>query len=99
MRIIDLLPGYCHMIIGTRTNAPIKLQNEELRASIYKPHLVQKIARVRGQLFGNDAEDYFILSCPTFPWDKVPDLVVGRPGIDNFIVAFAKQNSMGNIAT
>ena len=35
------------------------------------------------------AEDFFIVSHDGFPWDKTPDLVIGRLAYDNYLVAFA----------
>ena len=41
-----------------------------------------------------DAEDFFIITPGTFNWDEIPDLVVGRPGYDNWLVNYVyhKQN-------
>ncbi|KAK3092857.1 hypothetical protein FSP39_007986 [Pinctada imbricata] len=50
---------------------------------------VHTVAKTRGALFEIHSEDYFIAS-KSFPWDTVPDLVVGRPAYDNWIVAHAR---------
>jgi hypothetical protein len=43
--------------------------------------------------FTSDAQDYFITTRDGFPWEDIPDLVVGRPGYDNWLVATAiRQN-------
>ncbi|KAK2148468.1 hypothetical protein LSH36_496g01027 [Paralvinella palmiformis] len=45
----------------------------------------------KARLYQPDAEDYFIFSRAGFPWDNVPEFVVGAPGYDNWLVAKALQ--------
>ena len=50
---------------------------------------IHSAAKTRGKLFDIYAEDYFITS-KSFPWYTVPDLVIGRPAYDNWLVAHAR---------
>jgi len=76
------------MVIGRRTN--VLLGNDSL---LYLPENVTKTARQRGQLFTTDAEDYFFIAFNNFPWHLIRDVVIGRPGYDNYLVGMAiKQN-------
>lgn len=70
------------LIVGKRTN--FILNDRE----IYLPWDVDRLAKAEGRLFISDAQDYFFMT-PEFPWTYVPDVVVGRPGYDNFLVATA----------
>ncbi len=42
----------------------------------------------RGYLFQTDAEDYFIFTKGTMPWSALHNVVIGRPGYDNYLVNF-----------
>ena len=76
------------MITGRRTNFNMNL-------TITKPmfHLNDVTNKARsGTLFRPYAEDYFFVT-REFPWRVVPDVVIGRPAYDNFLVAMAiRQN-------
>ena len=48
---------------------------------------IEKQAK-QGYLFQTDAEDYFIFTKGTLPWDQIKDVVIGRPGYDNYLVHF-----------
>ena len=37
------------------------------------------------------AVDYYLISHNQFPWETIPDVVIGRPGYDNFIVGHCPQ--------
>ena len=37
-----------------------------------------------GKLFRTEAKDFFISTHSGFPWDSIPDFVVGRVGYDNW---------------
>lgn len=41
-----------------------------------------------GSLFQTDAEDYFIFTKGTFNWAEIVDVVIGRPGYDNYLVNY-----------
>jgi len=62
------------LVIGRRTN--VLLGNDSLT---YLPENVTEAARQRGQLFREDAEDYFFIALNDYPWDRVADVVIGRP--------------------
>ena len=49
------------------------------------PSALHKL-RNKYRLFNPRAQDYFITTAEGFPWDQVPDLVVGRPGWDNYLI-------------
>ena len=50
---------------------------------------LKKVAKSRGALFGENAEDYFITN-KAFPWDKIADVVIGRLAYDNWLVGYAR---------
>lgn len=67
-------------LVGRRINVMNVLTNEtETYASI------EKIAKQRGELFGANAEDFFITNS-AFPWNEIIDVVVGRLAYDNWLV-------------
>ena len=70
------------LIVGKRTNVVLDARE------IYLPCDVERLAKTEGRLFISDAQDYFFMT-PQFPWSYIPDVVVGRPGYDNFLVATA----------
>ena len=72
------------LVIGRRTN--VVLVNHTL---LYQPDHVTTTARERGQIFASDAEDYFFIAFNDFPWHIVADVVIGRPGYDNYLVELA----------
>ena len=41
--------------------------------------------------------DYFILAHNQFVWDQVLDVIIGRPGYDNYLVAVALNNKISVI--
>ena len=49
------------------------------------PNKMHKL-RNKGRLFPPLAQDYFITTANGYPWYRVPDLVVGRPAWDNYLV-------------
>ena len=76
------------LVIGTRVNYQFK-QNHEIHSltSIYQ--------YVRnGTLFNQNAQDYFISTHSGYPWDSIPDFVVGRVGYDNWLVATAVRRNI-----
>ena len=52
-----------------------------------------KVSRESGSLFIPDAEDYFFFG-GEYPWHKIPEVVMGRPGYDNFIVFTAVESNL-----
>ena len=41
-----------------------------------------------GELFQNNAQDFFIIRQGSLDWTKIPDFVIGRPGYDNWLVDY-----------
>ena len=72
------------LVIGRRTNVSIGNSTR-----LFDPRRVTSAARQNGTLFQHDAEDYFFIAHNDFIWEQVPDIVIGRPGYDNFLVAKA----------
>jgi hypothetical protein len=81
------------LVIGQRINVNISQLSE---ADVFLPQFVETVAQ-RGQLFREDAEDYFFINRNVFPWDKVPDIAVGRRAYDNFIVGIGIMNGVSAI--
>ena len=78
------------MVTGRRTNVQW-LSNETMQL----PDNVTLAAKKRGRLFLLEAEDYFFIANNAFPWHRVPsNLVIARPGYDNFFVATAIMNNV-----
>ncbi|CAH1779999.1 unnamed protein product, partial [Owenia fusiformis] len=50
------------------------------------------IQRGQGTKLGrSDAQDYFITSKTSFPWDAVPDFVISLPAFDNWLLMFSNK--------
>ena len=73
------------LVIGQRTNFPVA------NRTIFDPKHVKKLQKTEGSLFQTDAEDYFLMSNSVFPWDKIPNFVIGRMGYDNYFVTKAVE--------
>jgi len=73
------------MVIGRRSDVPIS------NRTIYIPENVNKVAKADGKLHSSSGIDYFAIAGNNYPWHKVPDLVIGRPAYDNFLVATATR--------
>ena len=78
------------LIIGQRTNVPLRGRD------LWNTSDVTKAAK-EGQLFVTGALDYLILAHNQFVWDQVRDVVIGRPGYDNYIVVLALNNNLSII--
>ena len=79
------------MVIGQRTNFLIGSR------TLFKASEVKWIAKNKGDLFRLDAEDYFFIAHNSFPWSSMPDLVIGRPAYDNYMVGHAIQQKISVI--
>ena len=66
-------PDRSYMVVGQRKNFLIGNQ------TLYNMDEVQEVI---GPLpfYETYAMDYFLISGETFPWHKVPQIVIGRPG-------------------
>jgi hypothetical protein len=71
------------LIVGKRTNVNMSVVVNE---AVYLSKDVESVARAYGELFREDAIDYFFIKRNVFPWHRVPGLVIGRRAYDNFIV-------------
>ncbi len=78
----------CSMVTGIRTNVNI---DPNSKTPFYKFTDIAKTTTARGTLFEEYAQDYFMMSCDRFPWETLPDLVIGRPAYDNYLVAMATK--------
>ena len=79
------------LVIGRRTN--VRYKNKPL----YHPSDVTKLAKQKGRLFVVSAIDYFFIARNAFPWHRIPDMVIGRNGYDNFLVLTAIENNVSVI--
>lgn len=82
-------------LVGRRTNifAPFP--------RLSRSHRAQNDAQIaecskRGSLFQSDAEDYFVFTRHTFDWQFIKDVVIGRPGYDNYLVSQVYHNRTRN---
>ncbi len=78
------------LVIGRRTNYYLK-KNLTQDSLLYKKDVVRFVSHY-SSIFTRDAEDYFFLSSYGFPWNKLKDVVIGRPGYDNYFVGLARKN-------
>ena len=78
----DLTKGRL-LIIGRRINYPMKA-NQTIRDLKDVKYLASM-----GELFRSDAIDFFITTKNGYPWQQVPNFVIGRPGYDNWMIANA----------
>ena len=73
------------MLVGKRTNIDHVTNTE---GSSWQNIAVT--AKRRGELFSARAEDYFITT-PSYPWEDIPPLVIGRLWYDNWLVYNARK--------
>ncbi|KAH3771654.1 hypothetical protein DPMN_172981 [Dreissena polymorpha] len=73
------------LIVGHRTN----VNNVTFEEGSHWENIT-RISRSRGELFGDWAEDYFITT-PSYPWNKVAEVVIGRRAYDNWLVYNARK--------
>ncbi|CAC5365008.1 unnamed protein product [Mytilus coruscus] len=85
MNKYDKIIGTHFMLTGKRIN----IENLTIDEASSVRSLIQA-SKDRGTLFRNDAEDYFFTN-RFFPWNSLPDLVIGRPAYDNFLLLFARM--------
>ncbi|XP_045185533.2 uncharacterized protein LOC123543528 [Mercenaria mercenaria] len=72
------------LLTGRRTNVDNLTSLDPLSEKNIKEH-----AKKFGQLYKEDAEDFF-LTTSSFPWQNILPVVVGRPGYDNWLVGEAR---------
>ncbi|KAL3874617.1 hypothetical protein ACJMK2_037604 [Sinanodonta woodiana] len=72
------------LLIGQRTNV-----EDEVFRDVTSQTDLKYIAKTKGALFTIDAEDFFITNT-AFPWENIPDVVVGRVAYDNWLVSHAR---------
>lgn len=72
-------------LVGRRTNIfqPFPVMSLNDRAT--NDALIERDG-AKGELFQSDAEDYFLFTKGTLPWDQLVNTVIGRPGYDNYLV-------------
>jgi len=78
------------LVIGRRTN--VLLGNDD--SLLYLPENVRETAKQRGERFNTNAEDYFFIARNDFPWDRMIDVIIGRPAYDNYLVAQAIRHNV-----
>ena len=76
------------MVIGRRRDVPVR------NRSLYLPDSVENVAEFEGKLHRSYGIDYFAIAGNVYPWHMVPDLVIGRPAYDNFLVSTASLYNM-----
>lgn len=68
------------LLVGRRVNVNNILPNETTSYAA-----LETVAKERGELFGPNAEDFFITNS-IFPWKNIIDVVIGRIAYDNWLV-------------
>ncbi|KAK2150674.1 hypothetical protein LSH36_396g06009 [Paralvinella palmiformis] len=77
------------LIVGRRRNVDTAAVNLGSGSDLTKISEMEKIG-----LHQDNAQDYFIISRQSVPWNEVPDFVVGRIGYDNWFVSKAQDWNM-----
>ena len=82
------------LVIGRRTNVRWSARYNQS----YLSDDVAVMARKTGRLYMFSAIDYFIMSAGGYPWHRIPNnVVVGKPGYDNFLVLTAIRDNVSVI--
>ena len=80
------------LIVGRRTNVKMDddMKRDDHPDMVIENNLDSLVDRFHegGELFSIDAQDFFIITPGTFDWDEIPNLVIGRPGYDNWLVNY-----------
>ena len=79
------------LIVGQRTNV-FNVTKQEARTW----ETIRFSTLKRGKLYNTWAIDFFI-SSRNYPWEAIPEVVVGRPAFDNWIVWSAKKQHFTTI--
>ncbi|XP_067675455.1 uncharacterized protein [Haliotis asinina] len=83
----DVLKTRPVMVLGKRLNVDMKDNVTVTDVSQVKGHAA------RGRYPGEGSSDYFITN-HLFPWDRVPEIVIGRMGFGMWITAYARANNV-----
>ncbi|XP_046373943.2 uncharacterized protein LOC124147309 [Haliotis rufescens] len=83
----DVLRSRPVMVLGKRTNVDMKGNVTVTDVSQVKGHAS------RGRYPGEGSSDFFFTN-HLFPWDRVPEIVIGRVGFGMWIVAYARANNV-----
>lgn len=75
------------LIVGRRVNVNFHADLEFPSEFSKQDAFIESLAR-RGSLFQADAEDFFIFTKGTFNWNELVNMVIGRPGYDNYLVNY-----------
>ena len=76
-------------MVGQR--ADITVQDRVL----YRPESVQtEVSALDGRLHPEGGIDYFAIARNLYPWDLFPDMIIGHPGYDNFLIQVASTQNM-----
>ena len=71
------------LVVGQRLDTPFSAVS-----SLTDVDLLENISMSVGRHHSTAAIDYFFIAHNQFPWQRVPDVIVGRPSYDNFIVCY-----------
>ncbi|ELT98933.1 hypothetical protein CAPTEDRAFT_218061 [Capitella teleta] len=70
------------LMVGRRTNVYVSKKDLVTSSSV-------TMQARNASLFMTNAQDYFITTSHGFPWETIPNFIVGRIGYDNWLVASA----------
>jgi len=77
------------MVVGQRADVAVR------NRILHRPESVQKeFSAMKGRLHPGYGIDYFAIARNEFPWNMVPDLIIGHPKYDNFLVALASSSNV-----
>ena len=86
------------MIVGRRWNYHVNPNYDVyINNSLWKPDKVKELANPQtSELFWTYAQDFFFVT-KDFPWQDIADVVIGRPGYDNYLLAMAIDLNISTI--
>lgn len=80
-------PDTVSLVVGQRSNFKV-----DLSKALFKS---KSLKAIKAALFRQDAEDYFFIShANEYPWKSYKDVVIGRPGYDNYLVGKAIMDNI-----
>ena len=74
-------------VVGRRINVDFGDQNIIPEGVSNQDNYITSHA-AHGKLFQTDAADYLLFSKGTFDWSRIVDVIIGRPGYDNYLVDY-----------
>ncbi|KAL4234948.1 hypothetical protein ACF0H5_006590 [Mactra antiquata] len=82
----EIAPLYEHVFITAKRYNVVNVT----RNDVVKRQHIKTLIHDKGELFTPSAEDFFITD-RSYPWDSIPEVIVGIPAYDNWLVKNARE--------